>query len=679
MKKLVKLIYVLILFLICTNNIYAETIDEKPPEIKSVTIDKTTYKPGENMTLTIDAEDDISGIFEIIISFVKEGETSWGGDKSFTMNLGVNKYTNGKGTYTVQIPITTLPGRYTFYRIDTRDNAWNGATYQKYEHEKDSMITDFSLPVITIEEYEGDLKGPILKSLTFDKTTIKPGESITMTAVVEDESNIKNVYVYTNNSSNTLTKTNDNTFVGTFYYNSPGTYAFTEIQLIDEYDNTSIYMYKSKESSGGFMNCDNYFTLEDNSYDITVEGTPDTKAPELKNVIIEKKEVTAPSSFYITVIADDDHTEYIETIVSLTRKDCQNCTNGDVELSYKDGNKYIFRVTINQYATPGRYYIGAIHLKDESGNKNVYSPYVSDFDANKEMKEYYFDLVKDTNANVTTSTSSNNIIDIINNSEDNDIISVDTTKNTIVNKSIFEAIQNTNKTISLESNGIRWIFNGNDITNPKDIDISSETFFVEDYNNKGNWDINNRALVIKFKENGILPGKALIKIKVEYTFRDYIGQKHLKLYYQNGENYDLISNGILESNDGYYSFYLEHNSTYFLTNGTIKKEYVKNDYSKELGNDVLNEEIEEEVKETNPVVKEEQEEIENNIENSDVITTGPSTGETNTDAIKDKENNTNKEKDNNNIVYIVLISLITLVTIGLIVFITIKKRKAKKK
>ena len=42
---------------------------------------------------------------------------------------------------------------------------------------------------------------------------------------------------------------------------------------------------------------------------------------------------------------------------------------------------------------------------------------------------------------------------------------------TSLREKIFEAIKGTNKTISLESNGIRWIFNGKDIT---DVSIEAQ-------------------------------------------------------------------------------------------------------------------------------------------------------------------------------------------------------------
>lgn len=87
----------------------------------------------------------------------------------------------------------------------------------------------------------------------------------------------------------------------------------------------------------------------------------------------------------------------------------------------------------------------------------------------------------DTNSNVTTFNEALDIIDKINNANDDSIISIDTSKNSNINQNIFAAIKGTNKKISLESNGIRWIFNGKDIKTPKTIDISSKIILARDY------------------------------------------------------------------------------------------------------------------------------------------------------------------------------------------------------
>lgn len=88
-----------------------------------------------------------------------------------------------------------------------------------------------------------------------------------------------------------------------------------------------------------------------------------------------------------------------------------------------------------------------------------------------------------TNANTTTTTASNavsttnntdSIINYINNSAVSSI-TVDASANSEVSKAVFESIKGKDKTITFNYGNISWTFNGKDINNPMDIDLSLKT------------------------------------------------------------------------------------------------------------------------------------------------------------------------------------------------------------
>ena len=82
-------------------------------------------------------------------------------------------------------------------------------------------------------------------------------------------------------------------------------------------------------------------------------------------------------------------------------------------------------------------------------------------------------------------------------------------------------------------------------------------------------------MAIEFANNGVLPGKVLIKIKVDFALREYLGDDALTLYYKNNDGYDVIANNVVESNDEFFVFYIDHNSTYLLTNKKVNKNKIK--------------------------------------------------------------------------------------------------------
>ncbi|WP_283682491.1 hypothetical protein [Parablautia sp. Marseille-Q6255] len=102
-----------------------------------------------------------------------------------------------------------------------------------------------------------------------------------------------------------------------------------------------------------------------------------------------------------------------------------------------------------------------------------------------------------------------------------------TTSSHIAPEQFFEAIKQTGKTLVFSDNEVQWVFRGNDIINPlKAVDLSVKIREV-DGSVYGN---DNRVLQLDFAENGLLPGKARIRLKSDYIYTLFSLKEPVRLY-----------------------------------------------------------------------------------------------------------------------------------------------------
>lgn len=144
----------------------------------------------------------------------------------------------------------------------------------------------------------------------------------------------------------------------------------------------------------------------------------------------------------------------------------------------------------------------------------------------------------------------------------------DVTQNPVVSKDIFNAIKGQDKTISFNSNGTIWTFNGKDIKSDviSDIDLSLKTVSEELINKEA---AKVKAMLGKtvpmfsfsFNYEGKLPGKATVKIFAGTAWAN----KNITIfrYYSDKNTYETIQNVQVDSN-GYFTFTTDHCSDYFI-------------------------------------------------------------------------------------------------------------------
>ena len=171
--------------------------------------------------------------------------------------------------------------------------------------------------------------------------------------------------------------------------------------------------------------------------------------------------------------------------------------------------------------------------------------------------------------------------DVINelySANDNKEVIVNASSNPLINADLFNVIKGKNKKLTINYNDNQLVFNGKDITEAKTIDASIKVDTVD-----SNEDISkliNDGIVVNFKDNGSLPGKALVRVKLSDELKKSLNNKVYVYYYDDIDNkFNLIASNVKKSLDGYYQFTINHNSDYVLVNKKLDSKLVSEDNS----------------------------------------------------------------------------------------------------
>ena len=156
---------------------------------------------------------------------------------------------------------------------------------------------------------------------------------------------------------------------------------------------------------------------------------------------------------------------------------------------------------------------------------------------------------------------------------------VDITGNRTVGREIFEAIKGTDKTITFVQNGIEWSFNGADITGTtKAIDMTVKVAKLDSTTSDNKKEIKNKVndkdvLVISFANNGQLPGKAKVRVKLDSAWLIGKNKNNMNIYYFNETTkaVETIASRLTVDAEGYVVFDITHNSDYIVSDVDLTK------------------------------------------------------------------------------------------------------------
>lgn len=241
----------------------------------------------------------------------------------------------------------------------------------------------------------------------------------------------------------------------------------------------------------------------------------------------------------------------------------------------------------------GKYRLQTVIIKDASGHSASFT--VPEFEGKiyTDDKGIFYETIELT----VKEDTQNNKESIVFNMEDyNDLVSkkIDTLSDTavitvicdnypIVQGTLFKQIAETRKTLVLKYGDSEWIFNGTDIVSAKPIDVSMLLKNIKD-SDFSNSNISDKVSeddisVLSFSNNGTLPGKALIRLN-STELDSKFANKDIFVYYYNEKESSLMKVALeVQKIEGYYEFYINHNSEYILSTKKLDNNIVSSDES----------------------------------------------------------------------------------------------------
>ena len=374
----------------------------------------------------------------------------------------------------------------------------------------------------------------------------------------------------------------DLTNLGTQYL-SAGEYYISDVYF-DPTDSSKYIHYSFTPSDNTTLKLEHYV-------DFTIYNE---KANQQQNTVVNKEKIlksislsTSSAKLNEKISVDLETSKDITsaTLVFSNEKESITVNLKDVNSKFK---YFIVPFTANE----GTYDLDYVVLKDNDGKEYQYrkgDTYydIEHFEFNTTLKIENAlstgNLLSLDNDKITT-----DIVNKIGKLNSNLVIEINSNNNPVIKKELFEIIKGTNKTIIVSHNGLEWVFNGLDVKKEKQIDVSAN---IQDINEisklKNNVD---SGIVIDFSDNGDLPGKCLIKVHNSELVSKIMNKGNANIYYYNDKTnkFEIVKLDSKYNNDGYYEFYIDHNSKYVITTNKIDDKYISNSTKSNLNNNGIN-------------------------------------------------------------------------------------------
>lgn len=303
-------------------------------------------------------------------------------------------------------------------------------------------------------------------------------------------------------------------------------------------------------------------------------GTPDSGPPILHSISIDKTEVTAPGTITITANVTDDISgvSHIEAYFKNYQNNRSFVTAFTPE-EFISENTYKTNLDVTQYEPTGLFELFYVQCYDVADNVVYYysanEPNLSESEKLLPNEISFFVHNTDESGNNHNFGITNpNLAGEIDNLPEGVTANIAFGNASKLPAAVFEAIKEKDKTIALSGNGIQWIFNGQDISSSKEIDLSVNISYFRDDELTDDSDI----YLLRFADNDQLPGKAKIRIKADAAMKQALGQSNVYVYYYDEQNQKLenIASNITVTSDSYFEFEITHCSDYVMTKGPAK-------------------------------------------------------------------------------------------------------------
>ncbi len=458
-------------------------------------------------------------------------------------------------------------------------------------------VAGFSYKVIN-ENNNGDLEAPHIKTVSLGKTQLNGQDKTTISAVLSDnQSGVANCIIEFKYSGGNTSFTPDDSFLNTLTVyieninnndlnnisaqgvlkvgqeQSAGNYVINSVTLTDNVGNRK--KYSANELPEEVKQCK--FSIKNGS----------SKSPIVK-IEMDDTELNAPCQATLKAELVDDHDGIGSSLleddvwiefINIRTGNLKNVHSKKIEKRQGEDYKWdvYFDINISQNEEEGTYLVHRFQcgtgMVFYGKGFNGYEDINGTAKPKQSVAEFSFKVIK--KATIKTSILDDKLIEKIKSLDNYGAINVSfSSGNTIAYKEIFSALNGTNKEIIFESNDISWQFNGSNIKSKlvKDVDLSVSTKKIEDEKKSTKTEleklVNDKpTLVIKFPENGQLPGQATIGLKTNEDIKDYLGNKTVQVYYWDTDKNALeeIRKDVRIDFDDDIYFPIEHCSYYIIT------------------------------------------------------------------------------------------------------------------
>lgn len=289
----------------------------------------------------------------------------------------------------------------------------------------------------------------------------------------------------------------------------------------------------------------------------------DFTKPELTAIHITPEDIVAPGIVKISLDIKEEESGMAEISLCLRNDVTRKEIYYHIDTNQNGGKTGIYSqiLPMNMYTNAGSWGVEWLSLTDKQGNYKSYGWAVGDTPEDVDGNAT-FHVSNDLAIQLQTSLNNPRLPELLENMPENGVALLNPDTN-IVNTDTFEAIEGTNKSIVINNDGIQWVFNGKDINSSdiKPINIQTDLRIVSGID----YGFDEQVMQIIFRDNGILPGIAKIRLKSDYLYAKYNAQGNLILSWLNSNGLQVEDNDVLCNEDTYTEFYVSHNSTFIVS------------------------------------------------------------------------------------------------------------------
>lgn len=337
--------------------------DLTAPTVSSIEFDKKVVDAGQENTITLDAEDDLSGINYLSVEL----------RNAFNQRIYVDGiYLNEDGAYTTSFTVPSYMKSSTFkvWSVYTQDNAGN-EDHQFYEEDYPAEFDSFA-----IKNSNEDNQAPAIQEITFEKDLVKSEETNAVRVVASDNnSGVENIEIFLESptgrgkTSSNLYVDEEGNFRGDIYippFTEPGEWRVSQIIAKDFAGNVLDVNYTPENYPDTFGK----FMVESDNFDTT----PAT----INKIVFEKPEVKGNEEARLTVYANDTQTVPAFVEVELVSPSGQQTIKGNADF-LNDSDLTHIGIPVPKDAEHGEWLVKRVWIFDLAGNEAIYTYNTEDY------------------------------------------------------------------------------------------------------------------------------------------------------------------------------------------------------------------------------------------------------------------------------------------------------------